>query len=143
MYRHVHEDHPATSVASGRHSYKESLVAVPLDQYISLFLTYHLKGWILNRIPLINKLRFREVVGFNLLYGGLSSKNDPTIQPDGLYQFPAGTAPLGTTPYMEYSVGVENILKFIRVDYVRRITYVDDLAPADRGFIRIELRFTL
>lgn len=114
-----------------------------VDQYISLFLTYHLKGWILNRIPLINKLRFREVVGFNLLYGGLSSKNDPTVEPAGLYQFPVGTSPLGTTPYMEYSVGVENILKFIRVDYVRRLTYVDGIDPAKRGFIRIELRFTL
>ena len=115
-----------------------------MDQYVALFATYHLKGWILNRIPLINRLRLREVVGFNLLYGGLSSKNDPRAEHnEGLYRLPAGTTSLGNTPFMEYSVGVENILKFIRIDYVRRLTYIDHLQPRQRGFIRLELRFTL
>ena len=39
--------------------------------------------------------------------------------------------------------GIENILKFIRIDYVCRLTYIDHMAPKERGFIRMELRFTL
>ena len=114
-----------------------------MDQYVAFFATYHLKGWILNRIPLINRLRLREVVGFNFLYGGLSTKNDPAYDHTDLYLFPQNTIPFGTKPYMEYSVGVENIFKFLRVDYVRRLAYLDGLEPADRWFIRLDLKFAL
>ena len=115
-----------------------------MDQYVSFFATYHLKGWILNRIPLVNRLRLREVVGFNILYGGLTSKNNPAADNGaGLFALPAGVGQLGKEPFMEYSVGVENIFKFIRVDYVRRLTYVDHIPPRQRGMIRINFKFTL
>ncbi len=114
-----------------------------MDQYVAFFATYHLKGWILNRIPLINRLRLREVVGFNFLYGGLSTKNDFYSDPTGLYKMPEGTQSFGTTPYMEYSIGVENILKFLRVDFVRRLSYLDGLEGWDRWFVRIDLKFQL
>lgn len=114
-----------------------------MDQWVAFFATYHLKGWILNRIPLINSLRLREVVGFNILYGGLSPKNDPMNDPVGLFQFPSDTKAFGTTPYMEYSIGIENIFKFLRIDYVRRLSYLEDLDTKDRWFIRIDLKFQL
>ena len=117
-----------------------------MDQQVSVFLTYHMKGLILRHIPLIKRLLLREVVGFNLLYGGLSAKNNPAAQPfsaEGLYVFPYGTSPIGTTPYMEYSIGIENILKFIRIDYVRRLSYVDGMDSRRRGIVRVQLRFTL
>jgi hypothetical protein len=114
-----------------------------MDQYVAVFATYHLKGWILNRIPLINRLRLREVVGFNFLYGGLSNKNDFYSDPTGLYKMPEGTQAFGTTPYMEYSIGVENILKFLRIDFVRRLSYLDGLEGWDRWFVRIDLKFQL
>lgn len=115
-----------------------------MDQYAALFATYHLKGWILNNIPLIKRLRFREVVGFNILYGGLSAKNNPQVEnAEGLFKMPENTQPLGKEPYMEYSVGIENILKFIRIDYVRRISYNSGFTSRQKGFIRIEFRFTI
>lgn len=114
-----------------------------MDQWVAFYATYHLKGWILNRIPLINRLRLREVVGFNILYGGLSPKNNPMNDPVGLYQFPPDTKAFGTTPYMEYSIGIENILKFLRVDYVRRLSYLEGLPTDERWFIRIDLKFQL
>lgn len=114
-----------------------------MDQYVAVFATYHLKGWILNRIPLINRLRLREVVGFNFLYGGLSNKNDFYSDPTGLYKMPEGTQAFGTTPYMEYSIGVENILKFLRIDFVRRLSYLDGLEGWDRWFVRLDLKFQL
>ncbi|MBP3764141.1 MAG: carboxypeptidase-like regulatory domain-containing protein [Bacteroidales bacterium] len=114
-----------------------------MDQYVSFFASYHLKGWILNHIPLINSLRLREVVGFNVLYGGLSTRNDPSVDPVGLYLFPEHTTPFGTMPYMEYSLGIENILKFLRVDFVRRLTYTEGMESRDCWFIRIDLKFSL
>lgn len=44
------------------------------DQYVSFNATYYLKGWILNRIPGIKWLRLREVLSFNMIYGGLTDK---------------------------------------------------------------------
>ena len=60
------------------------------DQYVSFNATYYLKGWILNRIPGIKWLRLREVLSFNMIYGGLTDKNNPTLTP-GLFLLPDGT----------------------------------------------------
>jgi hypothetical protein len=65
-----------------------------------------------------------------LLYGSLSAKNDPA-QTDGLFAFPVTedgtpiTYSLGSKPYIEAGVGVVNILKFLRLDLVKRFTYLD------------------
>ena len=110
------------------------------DQYVSFNATYYLKGWILNRIPGIKWLRLREVLSFNMIYGGLTDKNNPTLTP-GLFLLPDGTQPLGSTPYMECSVGLENIFKILRIDYYRRLTYLDH-PDIKKGGIRIALRLT-
>lgn len=59
------------------------------DQYVSFNATYYLKGWILNRIPGIKWLRLREVLSFNMIYGGLTDKNNPTLTP-GLSYYQMG-----------------------------------------------------
>ena len=115
-----------------------------MDEYVSLFATYYFKGWIMNRIPGINKLKLRGVVSVAAIYGGLTKKNNPFLETgSGLYEFPqsatfdnegywtAGrtTSPFGKLPYIEVTAGFENILKFIRIDYVRRITYNDYELP--------------
>lgn len=110
------------------------------DQYVSWYLTYYLKGWILNRIPVIKWLKLREVVSFSGVYGNLTDKNNPNLTP-GLFQLPDGTMEMGNTPYMEFSVGLENILKILRVDYYRRLTYLDNPEIKKGGF-RIALRFS-
>lgn len=111
------------------------------DRYAALHATYHMKGLILNHIPLIKELKLREVLGFNILYGGMSEENDPAYGHSGLYLLPAGANFLTNTPYMEYSIGIENILKLIRIDYVRRLTYLDD--GASPHAIKVCLQFTM
>ena len=111
------------------------------DRYVSLFATYHMKGLILNHLPLIKRLRLREVVGFNILYGSMSDMNNPANGQTGLYLLPENVGFLTGTPYMEYSIGIENILKLIRIDYVRRITYLDDGVPS--WAIKVCLQFTM
>lgn len=110
------------------------------DQYVSWYLTYYLKGWILNRIPVVKWLKLREVVSFSGVYGNLTDKNNPALTP-GLFQLPDGTMTMSNTPYMEFSVGLENILKILRVDYYRRLTYLDN-PGIKKGGVRIALRFS-
>lgn len=114
-----------------------------MDQYAEASLTYYLKGWILNRIPLIKRLKLREVVSFRILTGSLSERNNPVFGSEGLFAFPEGTRMMTPLPYMEYSVGLENILKFIRVDYVRRISYTEGLSEAQKHGFKVSFRFSL
>ena len=113
-----------------------------MDKYVDLYATYHLKGWIFNRIPLWNRLKLREVVSFSGIYGSLSPKNFPTPNTPGLYVLPDGCSPMGKTPYMEFTAGIENILGVIRIDYVRRISYATGLTGWARNGIRVSLNIT-
>ena len=106
------------------------------DEYVSWDITYFMNGALLNRIPLIKKLQWREVFSFRGLYGHLTDKNNPllsTTDKEGLYAFPAGSYTMDKTPYMEVGVGIENIFKFLRLDYVWRLTYKDHPGIQTRG----------
>lgn len=100
------------------------------DRYASLHIDHAFNGFFLNKIPLVKKLQLREVASFKVLYGGISAKNLPQNDPD-LFRFQRDrenrqtSFALGRTPYMEGSVGISNIFKILRVDYVRRFTYLD------------------
>lgn len=114
----------------------------PLDYYGSLDLSYFANGLIFNQIPLIKKLKLREVFTFKALMGGLTQKNNPEYN-DNLYRFPSGAATghLASTPYMEASVGIDNILTCLRVDYVWRLTYRHE-PNISRGGVRLSLHFS-
>lgn len=94
------------------------------DRSAQINLTWHMKGMILNNIPLIKRLNLREIICFNGVYGTLSDKNDPT-RTHGLFAIPEGTRQLDKMPYMEVGVGLENIFKILRLVYYQRITYRD------------------
>jgi len=101
------------------------------DDYFSVQWNHFFKGAIFNKLPLFNRLKVREVIGLKALVGNLSDKNNPNLHPE-LLQFPENsegektTHLLNDTPYLEVSAGVTNIFKFIRVDVVKRLTYLDD-----------------
>lgn len=95
------------------------------DKYVSLNLTYRMKGLILNRIPLIQRLKWREFFTFDCIYGGLSDKNNPAICKEGNFVMPVQTRPLGAMPYMEVGAGIENIFKVIQIIYIHRLSYLD------------------
>lgn len=98
------------------------------DRYVSLMLAWDMNGKILNRIPLAKKLYWREYLGVRVLWGDLSDKNNPEKNPGNprLMYFPEGTNIMNPNrPYMEMVVGVHNIFKFFRVEYVKRLTYKD------------------
>ncbi len=90
------------------------------DTYLSLFLEHHFQGFFLNKVPLFRRLKWREVVGMRSLIGSYDAEKHTGLV------FPTGMKGLGNTPYTEFSVGVENILKIIRVDAVWRYNYNED-----------------
>ncbi len=112
-----------------------------MDQYVSLDLNYNLNGLIFNRIPLIKKLRLREVITFKSFAGSLTKKNNPAYN-DNLYRFPegGGTRVMGKTPYMEIGVGIDNILTFLRLDYIWRLSYRDTPGAPNSG-LRFSFHF--
>ena len=92
------------------------------DEYAALHVEHNFNGRILSRIPLLRKLNWREIVGARAVVGNLSHDNisrspfliDRRLN-DNLY--------IPTKPYYEYFVGVDNIFKFIRIDFVFRGNY--------------------
>ena len=111
------------------------------DEYASWDLAYYMNGLIFNRLPLIRKLNWREVITFKGMYGHLSHKNRPTPDNTGtLFKFPYENNSyhyLESEPYMEMGVGIENIFRVLRIDYVRRLTY-RNLPGVDKWGIRIK-----
>lgn len=109
------------------------------DKSITWDLEYHMDGLILNRIPLIKRLKWREVFSFKGVWGNLSKKNNPLVNPS-LIGFPGTSTAIGHEPYMEIGIGIENIFNLLRVDYVWRLTYRDK-PSAIKGGVMFGVKF--
>lgn len=111
------------------------------DRYAAIDFTYFGNGILFNRLPLLKKLKIREAVTFKGLWGGLSDRNNPALNAS-LPLFPAQASPrvMKSTPYMEIGAGIDNILTFLRVDYVWRLTY-RDTPGCDKSGVRVSLHF--
>ncbi|NQD70553.1 carboxypeptidase-like regulatory domain-containing protein [Sphingobacterium shayense] len=115
------------------------------DQSVATNVQYYMNGFILNKIPLIKKLQWREVFSVKAIYGGLRESNNPAYNQE-VFQFQKNendepiTYGFGSKPYVEASVGLTNIFKFVRVDYVRRLNYTD-LPDAPKHGIRVRVKF--
>ena len=115
------------------------------DQYTSLNIDHCFNGFFFNKIPLFKRLKLREVVSLKLLYGGLSSINDPSKQSD-LFKFPLDnlgkpiTYTFDNGPYVEGSIGISNILRYFRVDLIKRFTYLGNPGVSSWG-IRMKGKF--
>jgi len=98
------------------------------DRYASVNIDHYFNGFIFNKIPLIKKLKWREVITGKLLMGGIRDENNPDRTPDQL-KFPVTDGVTSTFslsgPYIEVSAGIANIFKLLRVDVVKRLSYLD------------------
>ena len=96
------------------------------DRHISLSYQHTFQGFLLNRIPLIKKLKWRALATANVLYGGMSAENR-NLMTDYDQQ---GNAVLGFSyldrgPFVEAGYGIENIFRIFRIDAFHRLTYLD------------------
>lgn len=111
--------------------------------FASFDFAYYANGAILNYVPIIKKLKLREVFGFRGFWGRLDRKSDPLFHPElPMFPFGTGIVPLNHGPYMEASVGLENIFRILRVDYVFRLNYRHPPYKIDRGGVRIAIHIT-
>ena len=89
------------------------------DTYASLHLEHSFNGRLFSRIPLLRKLNLRELIGVKAVWGELSDKNKALNATNNINYI----AP--TKGYYEYSVGVGNIFKVLRIDFSWRGNYRD------------------
>jgi len=100
------------------------------DRYAAINIDQNFNGFIFNKVPLLKKLKWREVISFKALWGGLRSENNPANDP-ALLSFPKNSAGIPTTftlnngPYTEGSIGIANIFKVLRLDFVERFSYLN------------------
>ncbi len=85
------------------------------DQYIHTYVDYHMNGFFFNRLPLLKRLGFREVVSAKAMIGTLNEKQLGGIE------MPTG-ARSANGAYLEVGAGVENVLRFFRVEGIWRVS---------------------
>ncbi len=115
----------------GRHEIRYDLMnsmEFAADQYVKFGFQHALNGFIFNKIPLLRRLKLREIWGAQGFYGRMSPHNDPALS-DQVLEFDLDDQGLPLTrsqngkPYWEASAGIDNILRVLRVEYVRRLTH--------------------
>lgn len=106
------------------------------DRYVAVNMEQAFYGFFLNKIPLIRRLKWRELATVKMIYGQLTERNTPKSG-SGLYELPLYTEgpdkgkPLTYSfdqkkkPYVEASIGIGNIFHLIRIDFIRRFTYLN------------------
>jgi len=100
------------------------------DQFVSFKMEHFFHGYLFDRIPLIKRLKLREIIGFKILYGSLSDVNNPDSNEEYI-QFTKnengvpGTFAFDNRPYIEASLGFSNIFKILRLDLIKRFTYLE------------------
>jgi hypothetical protein len=116
------------------------------DHYVAGDISHYFNGFLFNKVPLVKKIKLREVVSAKVLYGGVRNENDPAKNPstfafpeDKTTGLPASYA-LKKEPYAEINFGIANIFKVVRVDYIKRLTYLNNPDVSKWG-VRARVKF--
>jgi Family of unknown function (DUF5686)/CarboxypepD_reg-like domain len=114
------------------------------DHYAGINIDHFFNGFFFNKIPGLKRLRMREVIAAKILYGGVRNENNPDLNTEQM-KFPTtngatSTFVLGGKPYVEASVGIYNIFSIIRLDLVKRFTYLDQPGISGLG-LRVSANF--
>ena len=143
---------PNVAEVTDRHSIsyeRTSSMEFVADQFIKFAYDHKFNGFILNKIPLIKKLKLRELLGVRMFYGNISDSNNPYLSDDVIY-FDRGndgnimTNLLSNKPYWEGYVRLQNIFKIFEVQYYKRLNYVSYPSAREDGFwrnLRISIKF--
>ena len=127
------------------------------DRYAQLMLSWDLDGKLFNRIPLLTRLKWREYLACHMLWGTLTDRNNPflarnagdgrlfyfpgKVDKDGNYQYLSRTMD-PKKPYVEVVAGIHNIFKLVHVEYVHRLTYLDQPDTSRWGIrLRVMMSF--
>lgn len=114
------------------------------DEYITMKFAHHFEGQLLNRIPLMKKLKWRALANADILYGSVSEVNQnliPKFDEEG-HRVPSFQEIQGYKPYVEIGYGIENIFKIIRIEMFHRLTYYKN-PGANKWGLKVGVQFKL
>ena len=98
------------------------------DQKVSFMYEHLFNGLIMNRIPILKQFKWRLAANTKIAYGTLSQRNKDLIPKFDLKG--QAVTPIGTfqnnKPYMEIGYAIENIFKIIRIDFIHRLSYLQN-----------------
>jgi len=114
----VHEGNQSLYLMSSAFN-KLNFLELISDKYVSGFISNQWGGLIFDRIPLVKKMKLRLITTGKFVLGEVSTRHQSEML------LPSFVKRFNTIPYAETSVGIENILKFGRVDLVWRMTHLD------------------
>jgi hypothetical protein len=128
VYNNQHQRH----LIEGSRFFLNHATEFMADEVYTLRFTFVGNDLLLSKIPVPNSLRLRESLGVRASYGRLSSRNESF-----LFDFPQYAGRYGNIPFVEGSIGLI-VLGLLRVEYVHRFTYRDNLPPnAALGMVRV------
>lgn len=105
------------------------------DYYLTGTAVQHFDGFFLNKIPLMRKLQWREIAQVKAVWGGINKRNLDILEDKTAF------TTLRTKPYVEVGAGVENIFKILRVDFIWRLSYLENQNISKYG-IRTSLQLS-
>lgn len=113
------------------------------DKYVEVKLRHSFEGFLLNRVPLLKKLKMRAILSGNAFFGGLSEDTDVLIISDTLVGAPSSPPyrSWGSRPYVEVGYGLSNIARFFSIQAFHRISYLD--INAQRTGVKFSVDFKL
>ena len=94
------------------------------DEYATFHAEHHFNGKLLSYIPLIKKLKLREVAFYRTAIGNLSDASKNINSTNIMLSAPS------QKPYYEYGFGIENIgfgnIRMLRIDFNWRGNYLEN-----------------
>lgn len=97
------------------------------DESVQVFYVHHFDGFLMNRVRLMSKLKWRLVGSAKMAWGRFGNDNLdylPEFTDDGLAVTPVNKLD-PTKPYMEVGYGFENVFRFLRIQAFHRLNYLD------------------
>ena len=105
------------------------------DKYLYVHADYALDGFLFHKLPAIYKLGLREIIGAKVMLGSLSDRHKDMLD------LPPGVGG-PDKPYVELNAGIDNILRFFRLDAVWRAVGKSNVGGPKVG-LRAQLNFKL
>ncbi len=107
------------------------------DAYVMGHFEHHLNGFLFNKVPLLKKLKLREIMFYRSIYGTVRQENIDINRSNIVYNAPSSSL------YSEFGFGIENIgygnFRPIRIDFVWRSSFKNVNGPEAPNFgIRLD-----